>query len=281
MERYLRNLDTADKVLFKKMTNLYDERSYDAGLVVAEQLATKYPDHPEIHGFKALYLNTLKRKEDAKNCIEATLKKHITNFTVWHLYGMIHRTNKNYEEARKAFQMALKQDESNVNVLRDLSILQLQLGDYPGMAESRRKILVANPTSYDNYNFYISALMLCKNWKLAVESFDNLFEVLLDESNKSSLKKPATNELMMMRMKVFEEMKDWSNGIKFIQKRKEFFCDDVRYNETLSRFMIKNGQGKKAMPILEELLKLNPNNTNYYKDILRAQGVKFETEQND
>jgi N-alpha-acetyltransferase 15/16, NatA auxiliary subunit len=67
----------------------------------------------------------------------------LANFTCWHVYGILHRGNKNYDEARKAYLNALKHDPSNQNVLRDLGQLQVQLRDYEGYAETRRQLLVA------------------------------------------------------------------------------------------------------------------------------------------
>lgn len=46
--------------------------------------------------------------------------KNMSNFTCWHVYGILHRSNKNYEDARKAYCNALKYDAQNQNVLRDL-----------------------------------------------------------------------------------------------------------------------------------------------------------------
>lgn len=49
---------------------------------------------------------------------------------------------RNYGEARKAYLNALRYDKENQNVLRDLGQLQVQLRDYEGYAETRRRILV-------------------------------------------------------------------------------------------------------------------------------------------
>ena len=45
---------------------------------------------------------------------------------------------RNYDEARKAYINALKYDNNNQNVLRDLALLQVHCKDYEGFAESRR-----------------------------------------------------------------------------------------------------------------------------------------------
>lgn len=50
-----------------------------------------------------------------------------------------------FNEARMSFAQALKIDETNQNVLRDLANIQLRLKDFDGHAESRRKMMVAAP----------------------------------------------------------------------------------------------------------------------------------------
>ena len=102
----------------------------------------KYPDHPETQAMKALNLNAMKKKTEAFDQIKKALFKNLGNFTCWHVYGILHRGNKNYDEARKAYLNALRYDAGNANVLRDLGQLQVQLRDYEAYAETRRQLLV-------------------------------------------------------------------------------------------------------------------------------------------
>ena len=44
---------------------------------------------------------------------------------------------------------------------------------------------------------------------------------------------------------------------------------------------MNNNQMKKAIEHLEDLLKLNSNNAEYYKLILKAEGIEFDKEGND
>ena len=49
--------------------------------------------------------------------------KNMTNFTCWHIYGMIMQKEKDYDQARRCYLNALKYNEDNENVMKDLSIL--------------------------------------------------------------------------------------------------------------------------------------------------------------
>jgi len=69
-----------------------------------------HPDHPESISFKALILNSEKRKAEAYELIKKALFKNLANFTCWHVYGIINKQNRQYQEARKAYLNALKYD---------------------------------------------------------------------------------------------------------------------------------------------------------------------------
>jgi tetratricopeptide (TPR) repeat protein len=55
-----------------------------------------------------------------------------SNWIGWHVYGLLYRSDKNYEEAMKCYRHALKYDKDNLQVLRDFSYLQIQMRDYEG-----------------------------------------------------------------------------------------------------------------------------------------------------
>jgi peptide alpha-N-acetyltransferase len=57
--------------------------------------------------------------------IKGALAKNLTNFTCWHVQGILLKGQKNYKEAKASYIMAVKFDENNQNVLRDLSLLQV------------------------------------------------------------------------------------------------------------------------------------------------------------
>jgi Tfp pilus assembly protein PilF len=90
-------------------------------------LVIKLMPHSNIEtlAMKALSMNALKKRTEALDFIKKALFKNMSNFTCWHVYGIIHRSNKNNDDARKAYLNALKSDPANQNVLRDLGQLQI------------------------------------------------------------------------------------------------------------------------------------------------------------
>ena len=124
--------------------------------------------------FKALIFNGLKKKTEAMEIIKAALAKNMVNFTCWHVQGILFKSQKNYKAAKASYSMAIKYDQNNQNVLRDLSLLQVQLKDYDGFVETRRRIMVGRAGIITNWIVYLVALYLSKNYDTAHEIFDNI-----------------------------------------------------------------------------------------------------------
>ena len=45
----------------------------------------------------------------------------------WHVYGLLHRSERNYAEAIKSYLNALKWEPENLQILKDLAALQIQI----------------------------------------------------------------------------------------------------------------------------------------------------------
>lgn len=70
-----------------------------------------------------------------------------------------------------------------MNVLRDLSSVQLTLGDWAGLAETRRKTMYVQPTIV-NWASYLWALAKAESWETAIQCWDALFELLQKEEKQ-------------------------------------------------------------------------------------------------
>ena len=81
---------------------------------------------------KGLVLNSIGKKEEASEFVKRGLKNDLRSHVCWHVYGLVHRTNKMYDEAVKCYRNALKWDKENIQIYRDLSIVQLQMREIEG-----------------------------------------------------------------------------------------------------------------------------------------------------
>lgn len=51
----------------------------------------------------------------------------IWSHVCWHVYGLLHRSERNYSEAIKSYLNALKHEPDNLQILKDLAALQIQI----------------------------------------------------------------------------------------------------------------------------------------------------------
>ncbi|VDK28743.1 unnamed protein product [Anisakis simplex] len=81
---------------------------------------------------KGLILNCMGKHEEAQESVKRGLKADLRSYVCWHVYGLVQRSEKKYDEAMKAYKQALRIDKDNMQILRDLSLLQIQMRDLDG-----------------------------------------------------------------------------------------------------------------------------------------------------
>lgn len=62
---------------------------------------------------------------DAPCLIFALLQNDLKSHVCWHVYGLLYRSDREYREAIKCYRNALRIDPDNIEILRDLSLLQV------------------------------------------------------------------------------------------------------------------------------------------------------------
>lgn len=96
----------------------------------------------------------------------------------WHVYGLLHRSSQNYTEAIKAYKQALRIDETNLQILRDLGLLQIQMRDLEGFRDTRLRILTLRPNSKVHWLTYALAVHATGNADGAVGVLDSYMDTL-------------------------------------------------------------------------------------------------------
>jgi len=81
---------------------------------------------------KGLLLNAMGKRDEGQADVKRGLRADLQSHVCWHVYGLIQRSDKKYDEAIKAYRNALKFDKENMQILRDLSLLQIQMRDLEG-----------------------------------------------------------------------------------------------------------------------------------------------------
>ncbi|EEB88275.1 hypothetical protein MPER_13973, partial [Moniliophthora perniciosa FA553] len=91
------------------------------------------------------------KREEGIDLVKKGVRLDLTSHIVWHVFGLIQKGEKNYEEALKSYIQALKFDKENLNILRDAAQLQTHLRLYDALVETRHTLLKMRPMLRQNW----------------------------------------------------------------------------------------------------------------------------------
>ena len=142
-----------ESTLFKGVLKNYELKLYKKAFKSCELILQKNPCHGETLAMKGLCVNMLNadKNEEAYALIKEGLKQNMRSHVCWHVYGLMYRSDKNYAQAIKCYQNALRIDKANVQIMRDLALLQVQMRNYQGHSETRRMLVVTKPSNKLNW----------------------------------------------------------------------------------------------------------------------------------
>jgi len=67
--------------------------------------------------------------------------KNLKSELCWHILGIINRSQRKYVDAIGCYKNALKYDPENINILRDLAVLQVHVRELDLHQETRKTLL--------------------------------------------------------------------------------------------------------------------------------------------
>lgn len=79
-----------------------------------KEILKKFPDHGETLAMKGLILNYTNKKAEAFECAQRGLKNDVRSHVCWHVYGLLQRSDRKYDEAIKCYRNALKWDPVSI-----------------------------------------------------------------------------------------------------------------------------------------------------------------------
>uniref|UniRef100_A0A1B0CM67 Putative acetyltransferase n=1 Tax=Lutzomyia longipalpis TaxID=7200 RepID=A0A1B0CM67_LUTLO len=230
-------LPPKESALFRKILKCYEMKQYKNGLKLAKQILSnpKFQEHGETLAMKGLTLNCLGRKEEAYDHVRRGLRNDLRSHVCWHVYGLLQRSDKKYDEAIKCYRNALRWEKDNIQILRDLSLLQIQMRDLEGYNETRSQLFQLRPSQHASWIGFAMSYHLLGD-----------FEMANSESGQVE--------------KAYKHLEDFAYQI----------VDKLAVKETMGELCLKMGRHSEAVPIYRELLQRNPENTMYYKKYVEA-----------
>ncbi|MCL4127711.1 UNVERIFIED_CONTAM: hypothetical protein GTU68_030789 [Idotea baltica] len=221
---------------------------------------------------KGLTLNCLGRKEEAYNFVRQGLRNNLTSHVCWHVYGLLQRSDKKYEEAIKCYRNALKWDKDNLQILRDLSLLQIQMRDLEGYKETRYKLFDLRPTQRASWIGYAMSFHLLKDFDMALR--------IIEEFRKTIQKSTYDyeySELLLYQNMVLRESNRVEEAMEHLLSYQSNICDKVTLQEIRGELLMKLGRSEESAEVYRGLVARNPENRSYYLQLEVA--LKLESEE--
>lgn len=262
-----RVLPSKDASNFRGALKLYEQKQYKKALKGIETVLKKHPEHGESLALKGLLLYHLNKKEEGLETIKKGVDNDPSSHVVWHIFGLYHRQEKNYEESAKCYAKSAAIEPDNLNVLRDLSILQMYCQQYAPLVRIRAKLLADKPGFRQNWTSLAIAHHLNKEYKEAEDTL-NKFETLLKEPLPKS--DVENSELMLYRNRIIYDSGDVQRALDDINNIQDKVLDVLAVCETRAKYLLELKEYKLAQREFRMLIKRNPECNAYYQGLESA-----------
>ncbi|XP_070095939.1 N-alpha-acetyltransferase 16, NatA auxiliary subunit isoform X8 [Equus caballus] len=233
--------------LFKRILKCYEQKQYKNGLKFCKMILSnpKFAEHGETLAMKGLTLNCLGKKEEAYEFVRKGLRNDVKSHVCWHVYGLLQRSHKKYDEAIKCYRNALKLDKDNLQILRDLSLLQIQMRDLEGYRETRYQLLQLRPTQRASWIGYAIAYHLLKDYDMALKLLEEFRQTQQVPPNKIDYE---YSELILYQNQVMREADLFQESLEHIETYERQICD---------KLLVEEIKGEKFRDLIDKFLRVN------------------------
>lgn len=262
-------LPSKEATLFRSVVKFYESRQYKKGIKAADAILKKFPNHGETLAMKGLTLNCLNKKEEAYEYVRRGLKNDLKSHVCWHVYGLLYRSDREYNEAVKCYVNALRIDKDNGEILRDLALLQMHVRDIEAAMESWRRLLVLKPTQRGNWIGFAMGAHLSGDHSKACSIIDEYIKTLTGD-NAPEKNPYEFSELLLYKNFVIEEGGNLQEALDNLEKTESSVVDKFAWKEKKAELLLKLNRLSEAEALYKELLALNTENLSYHKGLQKA-----------
>jgi N-alpha-acetyltransferase 15/16, NatA auxiliary subunit len=160
----------------------------------------------------------------------------------WHVYGLLHRSNRDYNEAIKAYKQALRIDVDNLQILRDLSMLQVQMRDLDGFAVTRHNILTLKSNGKINWLAFALAKHLTGDLRGAISVIDIYLGTLAEDAPERTRGFEAS-ELAMYKNQILAEIPDnYQEALDHLAECEQIVVDRTSWITSKCKYQLRLGK---------------------------------------
>ncbi|PNS19839.1 hypothetical protein CAC42_7806 [Sphaceloma murrayae] len=263
-------IPSKEQGLFRQVVQLYENKQYKKGLKTADQILKKHPDHGDTIAMKALIINNQGKTDEAFELAKLALKHAMKSHVCWHVYGLLYRSQKNYEEAIKAYKFALRLDPDSVQIQRDLALLQVQMRDYQGFVQSRTAMLQARPGFRQNWTARAIAHHLAGDLQQAETTLTTYEGTLKSTPTKSDMEHAGAT---LYKNHIIAEQGDTQRALEHLETIYKTHPDRTAVMELKAKYLLQLGKSAEAERAYRKLLGRNADCREYYDGLEQALGL--------
>ncbi|KIW99661.1 uncharacterized protein Z518_11074 [Rhinocladiella mackenziei CBS 650.93] len=264
-------LSHKDGALFRQVVRNFENKQYKRGLKAAEQILRKTPNHADTQAMKALILGHQGHTDEAFALAKTALNNNMKSHVCWHVYGLLYRLDKNYEEAIKAYKFALRLEPDSAPIQRDLAHLQIQMRDYDGYIQSRRIMLQQKPGFRQNWTALAIAHHLAGNYDDAENVLTTYEETLKTKPNRLDMEHW---EAVLYKNYVIAESGEVEKALDHLEAVGKKSPDILGVMEMRADYLARLDRKSEAEAAYAALLERNPDHSAYYDGYIAAKGLK-------
>jgi tetratricopeptide (TPR) repeat protein len=216
---------------------------------------------------KALIMNSQGKTEEAfalaKVALQADMKSHVC----WHVYGLLYRAIKNFEEAIKAYKFALRLEPDSQQIQRDLALLQIQMRDYQGYIASRKSMLQARSGVRASWTALAVAHHLAGDLAEAEHTLSAYEETLKNPPSKTDFE---NSEAVMYKNTLIAEQGNTEKALEHLEAVGKFSLDRLAVMELRAKYLTQLGRKDDAVNAYRALIDRNSEYKRYYDGLVEA-----------
>jgi peptide alpha-N-acetyltransferase len=222
---------------------------------------------------KALIMSNLGQQEEAFALAKEALKNDMKSHICWHVYGLLYRAEKNYEEAIKAYRFALRIEPESQPIQRDLALLQMQMRDYQGYIQSRSAMLQARPAFRQNWTALAIAHHLSGDLEEAEKVLTTYEETLKSTPPVSDMEHA---EAVLYKNMIMAEAGKVDKALEHLESVGYRISDVLAVMEMKADYLLRLDRLAEAEAAYTALLDRNPENSMYYDALIRAKSISAD-----
>ena len=288
--------------LFTKALIDYENRKFKDAIESLQKILRKYPNHGETLAMKGLiwrhYEQPLKetveeRKRRALELCALGVKNNVFSHVCWHVFGLLHKANRDYKEAAKCFHQALRIDPYNHLVWRDVSQCALVRREWDEFVDARVKLYelkAGDQGAADRCNQISIGLFMQGKFVECLEMIkesERVEELEMRRRNGEQLAKTGKvkekffeekfleSEMILFKALVLEKCELNEDAIELLEQKKDLIVDDSARLTKLCVGKILVGDLAGARHIAENsLVNRMPDNEKFHELLHKSIGFK-------